>query len=160
MRNGVILWVITLLLQFTFPYDPVLHADEASDLKLIRQTITDNSFNWNASKTSVSDIPWHVLEIRLLQSFRPAADTRAAWPTPNPTVESMSFPSRFDWRENGGYTPARQQGMGDCYPCWAFSLIGAAESACKISTGIDWDLSEQQLLDCNIQWLWVQWWIC
>lgn len=81
--------------------------------------------------------------------YHPPTIGPPAWPTPNPLVESMDFPSRFDWRENGGCTPARQQGMGDCYPCWAFSLIGAAESALMIGTGMEMDLSEQQLLDCN-----------
>ena len=61
--------------------------------------------------------------------------------TPNPLIEAMEFPSAFDWRENGGYTPARTQNTtGPCYPCWAFSLIGAAESVFKIALG--WDKVE------------------
>jgi hypothetical protein len=71
------------------------------------------------------------------------------WPTPNPLIEAIDFPSRFDWRENNGFTEAKNQGAGNCYPCWAFSLIGAAESARKLQTHQDVRLSEQQLLDCN-----------
>ncbi len=75
----------------------------------------------------------------------------AAWPTPDPALESMVFPSRFDLRETGGATPAKNQGFSStCFPCWSFSLIGAAESAIRLSTGIEYDLSEQQLLDCNV----------
>jgi hypothetical protein len=72
------------------------------------------------------------------------------WPFPDPRVESMVFPRSFDWRAENGFTPVKDQGVTPgCYPCWAFSLIGACESVFKIATGIDYDLSEQFLLDCN-----------
>ena len=79
--------------------------------------------------------------------FRP---DRIASPEPNPLIEAMTLPERFDWREQGGYTEAKDQGSSEeCYPCWSYALIGAAESAIKIATGNAFDLSEQQLLDCN-----------
>lgn len=74
----------------------------------------------------------------------------AVWPTPDPLIEMMDFPSAFDLRQTGGATVAKNQGFSStCFPCWSFSLIGAAESAIRIATGIEYDLSEQHLLDCN-----------
>ncbi len=53
----------------------------------------------------------------------------------------------FDWRENGGVTPVKDQGW--CGSCWDFAGTGAFESAVLIADGFVWDLSEQQVLSCN-----------
>lgn len=62
---------------------------------------------------------------------------------------NRDLPAVFDWRQQDGVTAARDQGMVDCFPCWAFCLVAAVESSAKIQLGMDLDLSEQQLLDCN-----------
>ena len=53
----------------------------------------------------------------------------------------------FDWRENGGVTPVKDQ--ANCGSCWDFAATGAFESAVLIADSVEWDLSEQQVLDCN-----------
>ena len=53
----------------------------------------------------------------------------------------------FDWREMGGVTAVKDQ--GNCGSCWDFAATGAFESAIIIADSIEWDLSEQQVLDCN-----------
>ncbi|MEE8417868.1 MAG: C1 family peptidase [candidate division Zixibacteria bacterium] len=53
----------------------------------------------------------------------------------------------FDWRIMGGVTPVKDQGA--CGSCWDFAATGAFESAIVIADGIEWDLSEQQVLSCN-----------
>ena len=55
--------------------------------------------------------------------------------------------SRFDWREMGGVTPVKDQ--GSCGSCWCFAGVGAIESAVLITDTVEWDLSEQQIMDCN-----------
>jgi C1A family cysteine protease len=52
----------------------------------------------------------------------------------------------IDWTTKGGVTPVRNQGA--CGSCWAFSALGAMESAYSIK-GKTYDLSEQQLVDCS-----------
>jgi len=54
---------------------------------------------------------------------------------------------RFDWREMGGVTPVKDQ--GSCGSCWCFAGVGAIESAVLITDTVEWDLSEQQIMDCN-----------
>lgn len=63
-------------------------------------------------------------------------------PTPQP-----GLPSAFSWCDQGKCTSVRDQGQ--CGSCWAFSTVGALESAIKIATGSSKDLSEQYLVSCN-----------
>lgn len=53
----------------------------------------------------------------------------------------------FDWREMGGVTAVKDQAA--CGSCWDFAATGAFESAIMIADSVEWDLSEQQVLDCN-----------
>jgi len=64
-----------------------------------------------------------------------------------PPLKAGDLPSRFDWREETGLTDIKNQGM--CGSCWAFATTGVIEQILKIKTGINFDISEQHLLDCN-----------
>jgi C1A family cysteine protease len=66
---------------------------------------------------------------------------------PMPAVRTRDLPTAFDWRDYGGCTPVRNQ--GGCGSCWAFSAVGAVESAIKIVDGVGLDLSEQWLVSCT-----------
>lgn len=58
-----------------------------------------------------------------------------------------TFPDVFDWREMMGVTPIKNQAQ--CGSCWAFAAHAVLESQLLIKTGIEYDLSEQQLVDCT-----------
>ncbi len=61
-----------------------------------------------------------------------------------------STASAFDWRQHGGETPIEDQKT--CGSCWAFATAAAFESNYRINSGKTIDVSEQQILDCNVKW--------
>jgi len=59
-----------------------------------------------------------------------------------------ALPSSYDARHDGIVTSPKNQ--GSCGSCWAFASVGAFESHLLKKYGAGpYDLSEQQLLDCN-----------
>jgi C1A family cysteine protease len=60
--------------------------------------------------------------------------------------DESDLPSRVDWREKNAVQKVKNQ--GSCGSCWAFSAVGAIESAVAIKTETLPNLSEQQLVDC------------
>jgi inhibitor of cysteine peptidase len=63
------------------------------------------------------------------------------------TNSVSALASSYNWCDNGGCTPVRDQ--GNCGSCWAFGTVGALESAIMIYDGQSKDLSEQYLVSCN-----------
>lgn len=52
----------------------------------------------------------------------------------------------IDWRQKGKVSSVKEQAA--CGSCWTFSTTGAIEAAYLIKHGTEYDLSEQQLVDC------------
>jgi len=52
-----------------------------------------------------------------------------------------------NWRKR--YKVSSVKNQGECGSCWAFSSVGAVESAWAIKHNILYNLSEQELIDCS-----------
>mmetsp|Transcript_1731 Transcript_1731/g.2574 ORF Transcript_1731/g.2574 Transcript_1731/m.2574 type:complete len:372 (-) Transcript_1731:82-1197(-) len=59
----------------------------------------------------------------------------------------QDLPDSVDWVASGDVTNVKDQ--GPCGSCWAFSSVGAVESAKSISDGELVDLSPQHVMDCD-----------
>jgi C1A family cysteine protease len=75
---------------------------------------------------------------------------------PKPRTATTTFryadvsaaPASMDWRTKGAVTPIKDQGQCGC--CWAFSAVAATEGITKLSNGKLISLSEQELVDCDV----------
>ncbi|PUZ46369.1 hypothetical protein GQ55_7G069900 [Panicum hallii var. hallii] len=63
-------------------------------------------------------------------------------------VSLDDIPDSVDWRAKGAVTPIKDQ--GECGCCWAFSTVASMEGIVKLSTGKLISLSEQELVDCDV----------
>ncbi|XP_062224716.1 senescence-specific cysteine protease SAG39-like [Phragmites australis] len=63
-------------------------------------------------------------------------------------VSLDDLPASVDWRTKGAVTPIKDQ--GECGCCWAFSTVASMEGVVKQSTGKLISLSEQELVDCDV----------
>jgi len=63
---------------------------------------------------------------------------------------SGGAPSSHDWRDYGAVTGVKDQGA--CGSCWSFAATGSAEGVYQIGNSQSVSLSEQNLLDCALNW--------
>ena len=109
------------------------------------------SKTWTLKPNEWMDMTWTEFSSTRLGVFNPRSVS-------SPSSSSSSFfssshslssavPKEWDWRTKGVVNPIKDQQQ--CGSCWAFSAIGAIESAVAIQKGTLYDLSEQQLVDCS-----------
>lgn len=101
---------------------------------------------WKAGMTSMTAYTPEELErmlgLRLPEEQRRHGDQLRRSPYPL----RRDLPVAYDWRDQGGVTPVKNQ--GSCGSCWDFAAVGALESSILIHAGVELDLSEQQVLSC------------
>ena len=107
-----------------------------------------NGYHWIAGKTSLSDLPEEELKRMLGLKVPLGYEERLKKEEVFKVGKEMVFPLVFDWRDSGGVTPVKNQ--AGCGSCWAFASMGAFESMIKIYDSVQYDLSEQQILSCNL----------
>jgi C1A family cysteine protease len=118
------------------------------EIAALQQQIDAKGYHWIAGRTTVSDLPAEE-QLRML-GYKPPKGYDE-WLAKQPKFKAtlrMDLPPVFDWRDSGIMTPVKNQ--GNCGSCWAFGATGAFEAAIKHHDHIEYDLSEQQALSCNI----------
>jgi len=117
----------------------------------VRRTIAARGQRWQAGVTEVAHLTAEQFEL-MLGALPPEGETpppALLEAAPSPPGRSAGLPTRWDWRDEGGTTPARHQ--GSCGSCWAFAAGGALEGTLLAYEGLELDLSEQHVLDCNAE---------
>ncbi len=117
-------------------------------LEEVQRMIKEKGLSWTAGETSVSGLS-PAEKQHLLGLIPEVPGSMPEAPAPDPTFKADEFPEKFDWREYGGVTPAKDQAA--CGSCWAFAAMGAWEAMLAIYDNVEYDLSEQQVLSCNNQ---------
>ena len=124
---------------------------ELQKIELIRRSVEDKGFTWEAGPTSVSHLSEEEFRRLLGLSIPPGfAERYEAARRDSRLIKApagMYLPAILDWRAQGGVTSVKNQGA--CGSCWAFSAAAAFESRIKIYSGPDVNLSEQAVLSCN-----------
>jgi hypothetical protein len=69
------------------------------------------------------------------------------YPGPDNANFPTDLPSSYNWCDQNGCTPVKDQ--GSCGSCWAFATSGVVESNIRIHDGVIRDLAEQYLVSCN-----------
>jgi C1A family cysteine protease len=123
---------------------------DSIDLKIeqLQKLIDEKGYCWKAGRNWTSELTDE--EFDRLLGFKPPKGYYE-WLEKQPKLRAKpgaDFPSRFDWRDSSIMTPVKNQ--GNCGSCWDFAATGAFEAAVKKYDHIEYDLSEQQVMSCNI----------
>jgi hypothetical protein len=151
MKKVVLSAAIAALLAAVFVFGlgdrPVLGADDPA-LESVRRQIEAKGYDWVAGKTSLSHLSGE--EFLALCGTRVPPDVEKIYSRMSESGRGsflMDAPSRWDWRDYGMVSSVKSQ--LSCGSCWDFAGIGALESVILQSEGVEYDLSEQQILSCR-----------
>jgi C1A family cysteine protease len=115
------------------------------NLNLIEKHNSQN-YNWKMKINKFTDLTWD--EFFSKRKGLNTKNRRLNWF--EPTLSDKDLPNSLDWREKGVVNPVKNQLQ--CGSCWSFSAVSSIESLIAIKTGVLYDLSEQQLVDCSTSW--------
>jgi Papain family cysteine protease len=121
----------------------------ASTLEQIQEAITQARASWQAGATSMMALTEHERQSRLGVTDRAAAvsQARTVAGAAEPEVLAAAIASSWDWRQNNGVTPVKDQ--GNCGSCVSFACVAALESILLIKHGYTANLSEGDLHFCS-----------
>jgi C1A family cysteine protease len=109
----------------------------------VQAMVAQNGYNYAVRETWVSALPPEE-QARLLGYIPHPMDLSHLTGTPG----GLQDPPPFDYRTAGVITPPKDQGT--CGSCWAFAGMGSVESQILLENGPEYDLSEENVLSCNV----------
>ena len=114
----------------------------------MQELINERGLHWTAGRSWTSELS--IEEAKKMLGHKPPKGYQE-WLEKQPKLMATPdaiFDPVFDWRDSNGVTPVKNQ--GSCGSCWDFAATGAFEAAIKIHDNIEYNLSEQQVLSCNL----------
>jgi len=130
-----------------------------ADVARIQAAIEAEGLHWQADETPMTRLSPAELRARLISpaaheaALEALADVPLAAPPEPPTG---GLPTRLDWRDRDGYNfVSGVRDQAQCGSCWSFGTLAPIESlhlwrhGTPFSAGFDFDLAEQDLLDCS-----------
>ncbi len=113
----------------------------------IQLKIEQRGYHWTAEHNSITELSGREFQRMLGARIPRGLKRRLKEKGDDHYLSSYALPSSYDWRDYGMVTPVRDQ--GSCGSCWDFAAMGALEAVLMINEGIEYDLSEQQILSCE-----------
>jgi C1A family cysteine protease len=141
----IVSFFFTLTLCSTIP----LAADVSYDpeIEALQREIDAKGYNWTAKRTWVTDLSEDEFQALLGFEIPPDVERRLSALDADDFPVAKNLPATWDWRDLDGVTAVKNQ--AGCGSCWDFAGMAALESVVYIHEGIEYDLSEQQILSCK-----------
>jgi C1A family cysteine protease len=143
-----IVWILLIaaIAVFLLAQSPRREFDEDEFIAQVQRLIEERGYSWTAGKTSVSGLSPEEKK-KLLGAVQPPEDVYASLPAFQALGDTIEW-DYFNWRDYDAITPITHQ--GPCGSCWAFAAVAELESNMLIYDQRFADLSEQQVMSCNV----------
>jgi len=124
--------------------------DAEKELEQIQKIIDQNGYNFTVELNDLM-LNYTPEERRQMLGLELPDDWEKIWREHLPeNFESKSaedLPASFNWRDSGLVTPVKNQ-LG-CGSCWIFCAIAGIEAQYMVDYGLEYDMSEQEVLSCR-----------
>lgn len=117
--------------------------DEA--IPYVQAWVDDNGYSFTVGHTSVSNLSR--MEKDALCGYRVPAGFDPSQNIDFSTLQDPPSRDAYDWCDHGAETVVESQ--SPCGSCWSFAATHAVAAAYKLAEGIEIDISEQHVIDCN-----------
>ncbi|MBN1164742.1 MAG: hypothetical protein JXB45_09195 [Candidatus Krumholzibacteriota bacterium] len=126
-----------------------IRAGDDPQIQALQREIDARGYNWVAQRTPLTDLSEEEFQAMLGLSVSPEAERIFRQNVTQYESPSGSWtpPESWDWRNFGMVSAIKDQ--TGCGSCWDFAAIGALECVIMLEEGIEFDLSEQQILSCR-----------
>jgi len=117
------------------------------EIEAIQREVDANGYAWTAKRNWTTDLSEQDFQRLLGARIPPEVLRRFDVLDADDFPIARDLPDSFSWRTLDGVTPVKSQ--GGCGSCWDFAAHSALEAMILIYSGVELDLSEQQVLSCE-----------